>query len=191
MMGFRERLNTSYALSRQMAEKNLGDEGSTEKLKLIHDHAWNWFAHHAEQRMTALRFFLLVIGIFAVGYYQTLNNGHYLLAAAFSLLSCCFSVLFWRLDIRTRELIRVGEDILSQTEIEMTKLSTIQVAIISDVDGKSSKHATKLLPKLLYSYGQIFSAIFLLSFFFSACTATFALSKGGIFRAIAQKICAI
>lgn len=167
----------------------MSDEGAIEKLKLVHDHAWNWFAHHAEQRMTALRFFLLVIGVFAVGYYQTLNNSHYVLAAAFSLLSCCFSVLFWRLDVRTRELIKVGEDILSQTEAEMTKFTTIQVNIVSDVDGRSSKHATRILPKILYSYGQIFSAIFLISFLFSACTAIYALSKGGIFREIAQKIC--
>jgi len=169
----------------------LSDEGAIEKLKLIHDHAWNWFAHHAEQRMTALRFFLLVIGIFAVGYYQTLNNSHYFLATAFSVLSCCFSVLFWRLDIRTRELIKVGEDLLSQTEVEMTKLSAIPVTIISEVDKKSSRHATRLLPKLLYSYGQIFTAIFLLSFCFSICTAIYSLSKGGIFRVIAQKICAL
>jgi hypothetical protein len=172
-------------------EKNLSDGGAVEKLKLVHDHAWNWFAHHAEQRMTALRFFLLVIGIFAVGYYQTLNNGHYVLAAVFSVVSCCFSVLFWRLDIRTRELIKVGEDLLSQTEGEMTKLSTIQVTIVTDVDKRSSKHATRLFPKHLYSYGQIFSAIFLISFLFSICTAVYALSKGGIFGVIAQKICSL
>lgn len=169
----------------------MSNEGATENLKLIHDHAWNWFAHHAEQRMTALRFYLLIIGIFAVGYYQTLNNGHYLLAAGFSALSCCFSVLFWRLDTRTRELIKVGEDLLSQTETEMTKLSAIQVTIVTDVEGRSSKHATRLFPKFLYSYGQVFSAIFLLSFLFSMCTAIYSLSKGGIFRAVLQRICAL
>jgi hypothetical protein len=168
----------------------LSAESATDELKLVHDHAWNWFAHHAEQRMSAFRFFILIIGIFAVGYYQTLNNGHYMLAAAFSMLSCCFSILFWRLDIRTRELIKVGEDVLSQTEIEMEKLSTIHVSILADVGGKSSKHATRLLPNVLYSYGQIFSAIFLLSFSFSACTAIYALWKGGLLRVIAQKICA-
>jgi hypothetical protein len=169
----------------------LSNESTTENLKLIHDHAWDWFAHHAEQRMTALRFFLLVIGVFAVGYYQTLNNGHHLLAAAFSALSCCFSFLFWRLDTRTRELIKVGEDLLSQTEAEMTKLSPIQVTIVTDVDGRSSKHATRLFPKFLYSYGQVFSAIFLISFLFSMCTGIYSLSKGGLFRAAFQKICAL
>jgi hypothetical protein len=85
----------------------------------------------------------------------------------------------------------MGEDVLSQTEIEMTKLSAVKVNIITDVGGKSSKHATRLLPKILYSYGQIFSAIFLLSFLFSICTAIYSLSKGGIFQAIAQRICAL
>jgi hypothetical protein len=175
----------------RLRRKPLSAENATEKLKLIRDHAWNWFAHHAEQRMAALRFFLLVIGIFAVGYYQTLNNGHYVIAAAFSILSCCFSILFWRLDIRTRELIKVGEDVLSETEIEMEKLSTIHVNILADVAGKSSKHATRLLPQLLYSYGQIFSAIFFLSFLFSISTAIYALWKGGLLKVVAQKICAL
>lgn len=162
-----------------------------EKIKLVYEHAWNWFSHHAEQRMTAFRFFLVVFGIFCVGYYQTINSSHFGLACAFALLGAGFSILFWRLDLRTRELIRTGEDLLTKTEDELTSLSKIQVDIIKTVDTKSSRHAVRFLPKSLYSYGQIFSAIFTISIIFSLSAATYAGFKSDVPAIVKQKLCAI
>jgi hypothetical protein len=166
------------------------DKKEIDTLKLVYEHAWNWFSHHAEQRMTAMRFFLLFAGIFAVGYYQTLNNRYYLLSACFAALTGSFSILFWRLDLRTRELIKVGEDLIAQAESELEKLTTIKIHIIQTVDAKTSTHTTKFMPSFLYSYGQIFSAIFKLILLFSVCAAIYSLFESGAIQAIKQKFCA-
>lgn len=142
-----------------------------ETTKLLRDHAWDWFAYHADQRMTALRFFLLLQGVLAVGFYQTWNSNHYELSIVFAGLSGAFSVLFWRLDLRTRELIKVGEDLLSQAEQKISEVASSEVSILKQVDAKSSIHATKFMPTYFYSYGQIFSAIFCLLLLVSVAAA--------------------
>jgi hypothetical protein len=83
------------------------DTREVDKLKLIHEYAWNWFSYHAAQRMTVFRFFFLVLGALSVGYYQTITS-HPGLAFALSIIAIIFSLLFWRLDLRTRELIKIG-----------------------------------------------------------------------------------
>jgi hypothetical protein len=100
-----------------------------ENLKIIHEYGWNWFSHHATQRMTVFRFFFLLMGGLSVGFYQTLPKSP-TIAFVFSVLAFLFSILFWRLDLRTRELIRIGEDLLKESETEFNKIADLKVGII-------------------------------------------------------------
>jgi hypothetical protein len=150
-----------------------------DNLKIIHDYAWNWFSYHAAQRMTVFRFFSLLIGGLSVGFYQTLPKSP-AIAFAISVLALLFSVLFWRLDLRTRELIRIGEDLLKESETEFNKIVDIKVGIIELAAGKNSVHAVRLLPSRFYSYAQIFSAVFLLMVGSSALAALYSFTQSSI-----------
>lgn len=133
-------------------------------LGAIHDYGWNWFSYHAQQRMTVFRFYFLLVGVLTVGYYQSLNGKLPALGFGFAVLGMVFSFLFWRLDQRTRELVRIGEDLLLETEKEFTKINPISVRIVHEANSKTSKHATTWFPSWVYSYGQVFSLIFSIVF---------------------------
>jgi hypothetical protein len=148
----------------------------TDSVKIIHDYGWNWFSHHAAQRMTVFRFFFLLLGGFSVGFYQTLPRSP-AIACMFSILAFFLSILFWRLDLRTRELVRIGEDLLLKTESKLTTLGEMDFGIISVAKGKNSPHATRLSPAWFYSYAQIFSAIFALMVGSSALAAFYSFSQ--------------
>jgi hypothetical protein len=147
-----------------------------------------WFSYHAAQRMTVFRFFFLVIGVLAVGYYQTIADEP-ILAAGFSALAAFLSILFWRLDLRTRELIKIGEGLLLEMEREFLKWGIVDAQLVTQANSKLSRHATKFFTNWFYSYGQVFSAIFLLIFMFSLVGAICAALKANLIGNIAKVIC--
>lgn len=80
-----------------------------DELRLALDHSWQWFALHAGQRMQLLNYFLLSAGFITAGYGATLNSSRPHVAGTVAAGGCILSLSFWRLDVRTRELIRVAE----------------------------------------------------------------------------------
>lgn len=165
------------------------DAPEVEKLKLIHEYGWNWFSYHAAQRMTVFRFFFLVLGALSVGYYQTIAS-HPGLTFAFSILAVIFSLLFWRLDLRTRELIKIGENHLAMSGSEMSKWGIMPVTLLPDANSKKTPHTTSFLPNWMYSYGQVLSAIFFLAFLFSLIAAVYAFFQIGAVQKLIHYICA-
>jgi hypothetical protein len=151
-----------------------------DSLKAIHEYAWNWFSYHAAQRMTVFRFFFLVFGVVSVGYYQTLDDRP-ILAVAFSVIGIFLTFLFWRLDLRTQELIKIGEDLLLATETEFSKLKLVPVKLVKEADTKRSAHATKWFPRKLYSYGDVFPAIFSLVLISATLSLIYSLHLVGLF----------
>ena len=104
-----------------------------EKLELVNDYAWNWFSYHAAQRMPVFRFFFLVIGVLAVGYYQSIADNP-IVASGFSVLAAFLSLLFWRLDLRTRELIKIGEGLLLEMERTFPKWGIADAQLVTQAN---------------------------------------------------------
>jgi len=158
-----------------------------DKIKTINDYAWNWFSYHAAQRMTVFRFYFLIFGVLSIGYYQTiLTNAP--LAAGFSALAVLSSILFWRIDLRTRELIKIGEDLLLDVERKLTAWKIAKVALVASAQTKKSAHAAMFSQKL-YSYGQVFNALFFTMTIFSIVTLICAAVKAGWWAYILSTIC--
>jgi hypothetical protein len=65
------------------------------------DHAWAWFALHAGQRMQLINYFIVAVA-FVTG---AISAGGIILCVAFELL-----------DVRTRQLVRLGEQALISLE---------------------------------------------------------------------------
>jgi hypothetical protein len=79
-------------------------------------YAWNWFDLHAKQRMSLFSFFLIITGIFINGYATALKDGWPLVAFGAAALGAVSAVAFIALDVRSRELTRLAEDVLEKLE---------------------------------------------------------------------------
>jgi hypothetical protein len=76
-------------------------------------YAWDYFALHADQRLKAFHFYILLSTAIMGGFAVLLRNGVFQRwMAVFGLFLVFFSFVFWKLDNRTRGLIKHGEDAL-------------------------------------------------------------------------------
>jgi hypothetical protein len=78
--------------------------------EIFRDYAWDYFAVHADQRLKAFHFYILlstaIIGAFGL----LVRNGEFhKWMALFGFLLVFFSFVFWKLDNRTRQLVKNGE----------------------------------------------------------------------------------
>jgi len=102
--------------------------------KRAHDHAWDWFALHAGQRMQTFNFFLVAVA-FILAAYATLLDKHRVAAAGVALVGAWLAVWFQRLDRRTRQLIKAGEGALASREKRLVTLTGAQeLAILARVE---------------------------------------------------------
>ena len=81
--------------------------------------AWRWFALHANQRMSAFHFFLLLSGILANAYVLLVREKLDIRAACLAFLATVVSFAFVMADRRNRQLLHLGEDLLLQIEKEL------------------------------------------------------------------------
>lgn len=87
------------------------------------EHAWFWFQLHANQRLTVIRYALLVAGGLAVGISYLDQEEHFF----FCLLLCIFASVvtygFLKLDSRTNDLVKVGERALVPIEATLAEIT--------------------------------------------------------------------
>src|SRR5688572_10395034 len=80
------------------------------ELKEIRDHAWKHFALHADQRLKTLHFYLVLAALVAGATIASVKDlksptvGAILAGMLFIL-----SIIFWKLDLRTKDLIQHAE----------------------------------------------------------------------------------
>jgi hypothetical protein len=95
-----------------------------ELVKLAHDHAWRWFSLHAAQRMQTFYYFLVATA-FLIAAYASLLGQNRPVAATVALVGAWIAFWFTRLDIRTLQLIRAGEDVLEAFQARLAKNTNI------------------------------------------------------------------
>jgi hypothetical protein len=146
------------------------------------DHAWKWFEYHATQRMTVFRFYLIMVGAIGAGYIASLKDNDDLIALIIAIFGASGSILFWRLDQRVSDLIKHGEDALSQIEDRLAKSSRIKnIRIIDRMEKKSNR--------LLNSYRRIFCTMFILAFGSFFIAAIYALIRAIDTKQFASILC--
>jgi hypothetical protein len=85
--------------------------------KLQFDYAWKWFAYHADQRIRMFNFMLVALGFLSAAVVGAIGNK----MASGATATLCFvagtiSLIFLALDTRNRELVRLGEEVLTYLE---------------------------------------------------------------------------
>ena len=90
--------------------KDLSNENQSRD-EIFRGYAWSYFSQHATQRMSAFHFYILLssalIGGFALSYK---NAGIQKWMSIFGALLSFFSFVFWKLDERTKALVKNGEN---------------------------------------------------------------------------------
>ncbi len=79
--------------------------------KQAREHAWNWFALHATQRMQAFNFFVVATA-FLIAAYASILEKHPAAAAVLALVGAWLTFWFNRLDARSYQLVEAAEDAL-------------------------------------------------------------------------------
>jgi len=76
------------------------------------NYAWEWFKYHADQRLKAFNFYLIIVGILAVAYSTALKEGLQTgqrswrdFATVIAICGCVISIAFLMIEIRNRELV--------------------------------------------------------------------------------------
>jgi hypothetical protein len=79
-------------------------------------YAWSWFGYHAQQRLTAFNYFLVVAGLLTSGYVTCYNSHLYSLQIVIGIIGALISIGFLALDVRNEELVNDGRDALRKLE---------------------------------------------------------------------------
>src|SRR5437899_681740 len=98
--------------------------GDSEVTGLALEHARAWFALHADQRLRALNFFLLAAAFLTTAYVTTFERTPGLAAAAGGA-GFAIAFAFGRMEQRTRQLIKRGEEALAPLERQLAKMTSI------------------------------------------------------------------
>lgn len=88
------------------------------------DHAWAWFSVHAAQRLQLVGFLLLSVSVLSAAYASAFDH-HPGVSGAVGLTGMAVTTAFRRLELRTRELVHVGEAPLVELEARLANLTKI------------------------------------------------------------------
>jgi hypothetical protein len=90
--------------------------------KQAREHAWNWFALHAAQRMQTFNFFVVATA-FLIAAYASLLEKHPAAAAVLAILGAFLAGLFNRLERRSHQLVKAGERALKVSQEHLAGLA--------------------------------------------------------------------
>jgi hypothetical protein len=141
-----------------------------DELQRLRDHAWDYFALHADQRLKAFNFYLILATVIVggvLGVLKDLNSRYSGCVLALSLPALSF--LFWKLDRRTRELIRHGEAALIWWESQLQLMAGNHCPHVASLFAREehltgfARRRKSINPLNLHmSYSDCFNAVFLL-----------------------------
>jgi hypothetical protein len=103
----------------KLIERDASDSITTfdpQKTPTIMTYAWNWFSYHANQRLTAFHYFLIIVGFLVAGYITCVEKKLYALQVVLGFVGVLISVAFLALDARNEQLVDDGRDALRKLE---------------------------------------------------------------------------
>jgi hypothetical protein len=124
------------------------------------DHAWQYFALHAGQRMSLFNFFLVLAGLVAAGLAACAERSGplLLLGAALGLLLTLVSFIFWKLDQRVSFFLKHAEEALANIELFMP--ITAARLVSNERERTASVCGTGFFLFRMWTYGSAFRTVF-------------------------------
>lgn len=120
------------------------------------DHAWRYFALHAQQRISVFNFFVVLSGILAAGIGAGFQAGKTMapVVTILGFLLTLFSIVFYRLDGRGSELVKLAEAALIAGE------NACMPAFARIVAEEGKRGASAACSPKAWTFGQSFRMIF-------------------------------
>lgn len=75
------------------------------------EYYWDYFSMHADQRLKSFNFYIVVSAVFIGAFVNILNNNNGItLACILPYILSFISFIFWKLDLRTKGMIKIAEN---------------------------------------------------------------------------------
>lgn len=105
------------AVSGDREEESM-NSASDSKVKDYLDFLWNYFELHSNQRMQLMNFYIIIESLFVTGLIALISSDHPNMIAEISICVAMifFSVVFFLLDRRTKNMIKLCEDSIKKIE---------------------------------------------------------------------------
>lgn len=139
---------------------------SPEELKNGQEYAWKYFNIHAEQRLKTFNFFVMLSSLIS-GATLTIakDSTNFIYAAPMGYLLTFLSFIFWKLDLRNKELIKHGENALKRIEshVIQNKYSEVELSLFLNEEKETQKKINNskfLSPSNHFSYSKCFNWVF-------------------------------
>ena len=116
----------------------------------VDDYAWNWFKYHAEQRLTAFRFYLVFLGLLVLGFstgFEHSNAGYVKIVGGFG---AFISIVFLILEIRNEKLMSIGRNALEQLELKFEDPMASELRLCYQSKNSNPLASHKIWLKVIY-----------------------------------------
>lgn len=138
-------------------------------IKEMREYSWNYFIAFADARLSTFRFYLAFCTILIAGIAAIIVTSEKWLAISLSLLLSFLSFIYWKVDVRHKELIKHAEEALEYLEkkIEIpegeSQPHVIQLFLSESVRSKTYKRFPKTFRfDAYFSYSTCVNIVFLL-----------------------------
>lgn len=150
------------AASSDAGKGSPADSHSAVPADKVMEHLWRYFALHAQQRISVFNFFVVLSGVIAAGIGGALQAGRplILLVVVLGLLLALLSFVFWRLDQRNSDLIKISERALRKGE-EACFPDYARIFIRESVAGTSEAPDDDCVPQTTWTFRKSFRLIFI------------------------------
>lgn len=128
------------------------------------DYIWQYFKTHASQRLITFNYYILISTLIMSGYFIAMTVIP-IMAMALSILLTLFSFVFYKLDLRTRGMIKNAEVALRHLENKTISLVEGEPSAIRIFTYEYNKKAEDKLKKLsiwerTWTYADCFNMVF-------------------------------
>jgi hypothetical protein len=131
------------------------------------NYIWNYFQLHANQRMSVFNFYVSFSSLITIPLILTFKNEKnlHLLGILLGFLLFMLSIVFWKLDVRTRMLIKISQDALKQLENNFNSkndeiTSKLRILQLDEDITKNMKKEENFPNNLLLTYANCFNLVF-------------------------------
>jgi hypothetical protein len=133
-------------------------------------YAWNYFQLHASQRLTAFNFYIVISTVLGTGYLMSLKGDTIsTIGIILGLLLSFLSFIFWKLDVRNKQMIKNAEDALKYLERQLNLENNnsnphiLQIFCYDESQAKMFKKSKSFWPwRSYYSYSKCFNLVFII-----------------------------
>jgi hypothetical protein len=145
-------------------------ETSTDDV-FLRQQAWEYFNTHASQRLTIFNFYIGLSSVAATGFFASFKSDSNLQSARplLAALLCFISFVFWKLDQRSKVLIKNAEHVLKHFEEGQPHSTNAKVFLREESETSRHRESFRGWRKVLFwklplSYSRCFNLVYLVFF---------------------------